>query len=308
MSVTRMYLPGRHGQLHLRRSGPEAAMAAAVTAGASRAPAPRAPLACFHMSPMSGRIYQHLLAEMGRDRLALAFDTPGFGMSDAPAAPPAIEDYAADMLAGLDALGVVQPCDLMGYHTGSLIAVALARLAPTRIRRVLMVSAPIFPEEERARFRAYYGHREPEEDGAHLVRLWKSFVYHHRRPGETLAGVADIFPEALLGREREWWGHRAAFDYDLAAALAGVTQPVLILNPGDDLDVQTRRAVGLAPRSMILEAPGWGHGFLDRQTDEAAALARGFFDAPDAAPFAAVRTPPSADAPRYPARVGSFAP
>ena len=300
MSVTRAYVAGRHGQLHLRRSAPDAATGAA--------PAATAPLACFHMSPMSGRIYQHFLAEMGRDRLALAFDTPGFGMSDAPAAPPTIEDYAADMLAALDALGITQPCDLMGYHTGSLIAVALARLAPARIRRLLMVSAPIFPEEELARFRSYYGHREPDADGAHLVRLWKSFVYHHRRPGETLAGVAGIFPEALLGRELEWWGHRAAFSYALAAGLAGLAQPVLILNPGDDLDVQTRRAAGLAPRSMILEVPGWGHGFLDRQTGEAAALARSFFDAPDAAPFAAVRVPPSADAPRYPARVGSFAP
>jgi len=302
MSVTRAYVTGRHGQLHLRRSGPDA------TTGGAQGALPRPPLACFHMSPMSGRIYQHFLGEMGRDRPALAFDTPGFGMSDAPASSPTVEDYAADMLAALDALGVTQPCDLLGYHTGSLIAVALARLAPTRIRRVLMVSAPIFPEQELARFRSYYGHREPDANGAHLVRLWKSFVYHHQRPGESLAGVADIFPEALLGRELEWWGHRAAFGYDLAAGLAGLTQPVLILNPGDDLDVQTRRAAGLAPRSMILEVPGWGHGFLDRQTDEAAALARSFFDAADDAPFAAVRVPPSADAPRYPARVGSFAP
>jgi pimeloyl-ACP methyl ester carboxylesterase len=240
--------------------------------------------------------------------MGIAFDTPGLGLSDPAPAPPRIEDYAQDILSGIDALGIRGPFDLMGYHTGSMTSVALARHAPTRVRRIIMVSAPIFPPAERAQFQQYYGHRQPDAEGTHLLKRWKGFYYHHMRPGATIEHIADSFSDALLGGEIEWWGHRAAFEYELADELASVSQVVLILNPGDDLDMQTRRAQGLAANSRILEVPGWGHGFLDMHTTEAAALARAFLDAGDQAPFADVAVPPSASGPRYPERTGSFPP
>lgn len=292
--VRRSYVDGRQGQMHVR-------MAAPAAPG-------RPPVICIHMSPMTGRVFEAFLGVIGEDRRAIAFDTPGFGMSDAAAAPPRIEDYALDILSGIDALGIDGPFDLMGYHTGSMTSVAIARQAPERVRRIVMVAAPIFPPDERAQFNRYYAHRVPDLDGQHLVQRWKGFVHYHLRPGVTLEDVADVFRDALMGGRIEWWGHRAAFEYELADNLARVTQPVLILNPGDDLDVQTRRAEGLAARARILELPGWGHGFLDQHTAEAAALLRTFLDAPDAEPFARVAAPPSALGPRFPAREGSFPP
>ncbi len=292
--VRRSYVDGRQGQMHLRMAGPVASA--------------RPPLICIHMSPMTGRVFEAFLGAIGEDRRAIAFDTPGFGMSDPAAAPPRIEDYALDILSGIEALGIEGPVDLMGYHTGSMTSVAIARQAPERVRRIIMVSAPIFPPEERAQFNRYYAHRAPDRDGQHLIQRWKGFVHYHQRPGVTLEDVADVFRDALMGGRIEWWGHRAAFEYELADNLARVTQPVLILNTGDDLDVQTRRAEGLAARGRILEVPGWGHGFLDQHTGDTAALARAFLDAPDAEPFVTVAAPASALGPRFPVREGSFAP
>ncbi len=292
--VIRSYVDGPHGQMHVRIARPQTPIAT--------------PLMCIHMSPMTGRIFEPLLAEMGEDRIAVAFDTPGFGMSDPPSGPPAIADYARDLLAGLGTLGIAGPIDLMGYHTGSMIAVAIAQLASERVRRLLMVSAPIFPDDERREFREHYRHREPEADGSHVLRRWMGFVYHHLRPGVSLSEVNDAFRDALLAGNIEWWGHHAAFNYDLAADLAEITQPVLILNTGDDLDQQTRRANGVAARSIILEVPGWGHGFIAQHTADVARLARSYLDAADSREFASVDVPASASGPRYPERVGSFPP
>lgn len=86
----------------------------------------RPPLLCLHPSPLSGLVYDRWLVEIGRDRLALAPDTPGYGSSAAPPQPPAIGDYADAMHRFIDEIGL-REVDLMGYHTGSLTSVEFAR-------------------------------------------------------------------------------------------------------------------------------------------------------------------------------------
>ncbi len=263
--VRRGYLDGRFGQIHYRIAQP------AADAG-------RPPLLCFHMSPHSGRVYQNFIAAMGVGRVAVAPDTPGFGESDAPASPPGIEDYAAAMGDLIDALGFRQ-VDLIGYHTGSETAVALALARPSQVRRVVMISAPIFTDQELGEFRAHYAHDALTEDGSHLVRKWKSHLYW-AGPGKTIAMVADEFPDAIRNPSISWWGHHAAFAYDTGGQLAKLAQPVLVLNPDDDLHAQTLRAEGRMQRGRILHLPGWGHGFLDVHTDEACRIVGAFLDGP----------------------------
>ncbi|WP_338062065.1 alpha/beta hydrolase [Sphingomonas solaris] len=264
-TVRRRYVDGPFGQMHLRVAG---------------TPSDRPPLFCFHMSPMSGRIFENFIAEMGRDRLAVAVDTPGFGMSDRPAEPPEIADYARAMAAVVDALGIDGPVDLMGYHTGALISCDLARLRPQQVRRVILVSAPLLTDAERADMRELYREVPPSLDGEHLMKRWRGFVHHNLGRGVDLAAVAEMFPDGLLGRTKAWWGHRAAFNHQPDMGLPDVRQPVLIINPGDDLQHYTPRAKAYLVDGRIVDKPEWGHGFLDAATSDAAALARSFLDGP----------------------------
>ncbi|MET0365585.1 MAG: alpha/beta fold hydrolase [Sphingobium sp.] len=267
VAVRRHYVDGPFGQIHLRIAGE---------------PSERPALLCFHMSPMSGRIFANFIAEMGRDRLAVAVDTPGFGMSDTPAEMPEVADYARAMAAVIDALGIDGPVDLMGYHTGSLISCDLARLRPQQIRRVILVSAPLLTDEERAAMRDLYRETPPSLDGEHLMKRWRGYVHHNLGRGLDLEAVADMFPDGLLGRNKAWWGHRAAFNHQPDMGLPEVKQPVLIINPDDDLRPFTPRARDLLVNGHIVDKSAWGHGFLDASTAEAAALARGFLDSDDA--------------------------
>ena len=279
VAVRRDYCDGRFGQMHFRIARP-------------LADSGRPPLICFHMSPMSGRVFQAFLGEIGIDRIAVAPNTPGYGASDAPPAPPEIIDYAQAIGDLIDALGFSGPVDLMGYHTGSKIAVELALLRPDQIRRVVMISAPILNETEREAMRAHYGRKILFADGSHLAAQWRRFLHYHLHGSQTIEDAADAFPDILLGRSIEWWGHRAAFNHYLDRRLPLVTQPVLVFNTNDDLWAVTRRAAPFLHNGTIVELPGWGHGFLDSATEPAAALVRSFLDAADAAPFAALLAPP----------------
>ena len=94
----------------------------------------------------------------------------------------------------------------------------------------------------------------------------------------TVEQAARIFYARLSGGERHWWGHRAAFEYDLETALARVRQPILVLNPSDDLIEQTRRATTLLRNGGVQEMPRWTHGFMDNDAEGAADVIKRFLD------------------------------
>ncbi len=263
MTVRREYLDCRFGQLHLRIARPPASTA-------------RRPVVCFHLSPVSGAIYEALLAELGHDRMALAPDTPGYGASDGPLAPPSIQDYAAAMGEMLDrlALGAV---DCIGFHTGSKIAVELALQRPQAVRHLLLISTPIYTPAELEQMHAEFAPMEIRDDGSHLTDYWAELM-RWRGPGQTTQDLMRYFGAHVSGGERRHFGHQAAFRYSSAEALPRVTQPVLVLNNNDDLQEYTRRALPLLQNGAILERADWGHGFLDLHAAEFAGIAREFFD------------------------------
>jgi pimeloyl-ACP methyl ester carboxylesterase len=265
--VRRAYADGRFGQIHYRLCEP---------------PEPRrVPLLCLHLSPSSGRVYAQFIAEMGKDRVAIAPDTPGFGGSDAPLSPPEIPDYAAAMGELMEQLGLTR-FDVMGYHTGSRIAVELAQQRPGRVRRVVLVSAPVYSEEELKLQYETMGTPAADEitaDGESLLRQWRD-QWRWKDPQAPAVFVHREFCEGLLGGATAWWGHRAAFRFQHARELPRIEQPLLLLCPEDDLWTPTLRAREYLKNGRFVELPSTAHGFLDVHTARTAALVQDFLDGP----------------------------
>jgi pimeloyl-ACP methyl ester carboxylesterase len=265
----RDYADGPYGQVHYRHAGD------GRYAGAESG---KPPLLCLHPSPLSGIVYENWLVEMGRDRYALAPDTPGYGGSDAPPGPPQIADYAHAMLRFLDAnrLDVV---DVMGYHTGSLISVEMARQEPARVRRVVMISAPL-PDAKAIADYTTMINAPPQT----FEELLSTTLDRIRRVGRGLFRDTsdDRYWDITLERMRRFrtspWGFRAAFNYDLSKTLPLIDQPILVLNPEDDLWDQTPKARQYLRNGQIHDLPGWTHGHLDSHTQEMAAIVRAFLD------------------------------
>lgn len=293
--VTRGYADGPFGQIAYRIAKPPKAM--------------RRPLLCFHPSPSSGRYFDRLIAEMGRDRVAVAPDTPGYGDSDEPPSAPDIQDLAGAMEVLIDTLGF-GAIDVMGYHTGSKIAAELAIRRPGQVKHVVLVSAPVYTAEEFQAYLAHYGERALDDAGDTYVAGWGG----NRRWSDVARGPLLLerdLNEQGRGGFNTHWGHRASSRYQHVDHLPKVTQPILVLSPEDDLWEQTKRVVPYMMNGRLLELPGMAHGFLWARAAGIAMLLRNFLDdsADDASPRALTLPAPRPHASRRlfaPSRFGQL--
>ena len=265
-SVKRTFIDGPFGQLHCRLAVPRNAL--------------KPPIVCLHMSPKSGKSYHDVLGHLAVDRIALAPDYPGHGESDSPPAEPhvTIEDFAACAWTVVDAIGG-GPVHLVGYHTGSMVAVEAAVQRPQLAMSIISISAPVFTDEEQARLNSEYAPIPIDEDGTRFRIMWDR-VLHHRGPGMTLQMAAASFAENLRAGDDYEWGHLAAFAYapSYNRRLGEIGQPILVINPADDCFEQTKRADALMRNGRRADFPHWGHGFLNAYPQEAAAVMLEFID------------------------------
>ncbi|HEX8757315.1 MAG TPA: alpha/beta fold hydrolase [Steroidobacteraceae bacterium] len=238
----------RYGQMHY---------AVARSPGVS----PReTPLVMFHQTPNSLVEFGPLIGEMGRDRLTIAIDTPGYGGSDAPPDQPRIEDYAAAICEAFGALGLNsgQRIDLLGNHTGAFIATALAVLEPLRVRRVALIGVFVVPDEVLATVRAALpdptSYTQVMDQWCARYPIAKAAYEAEGVPDSAWALQADSLRPIASKRE---YGHQAAFEYAERARteLPKVTQPVLLMAVADNLEEATRASAPLFRNAELLEMP-----------------------------------------------------
>lgn len=262
--VRKQYIEGLFGQIHLRVMAPDRPT--------------RTPVLCLHVSPLSGLVFEDLISHIGINRVAIAPDTPGYGMSDAPASPPSIPIYAKAFSHLIDTLNL-KSIDLVGYATGSVIAVELARQRPDVVRRLVLFSAPVIDDEARHTLGDRFGNViEPQPDGSHLLPLWQQ-VHAGRGPGQSATLCMHLFTEHIRADGyKKPWAPRAAFAFHLDKALAALTQPLVIYNIETEVHGSTLLAKPYVKPGTIVELPGWGHGFLQTRCKEAASLITSYLD------------------------------
>ncbi len=258
--VRRMFAESRFGQLHVRRASPQ------------QAGGLRAPVVLLHQTPLSGRMFSELLPELGRDREVYAPDTPGYGESDPPPAPPALGDYADalhDFITGLK-----EPVDLVGYHTGAMIAAEYTARYPQDVRRVVLISMPLFTPERRAKL---VTSTAIAEDGAPLLAEWRSTM-SVRPPGQSLEQAARIVAEKQRAGSRAAWAMVAMQGYEPEPRLRAISRPVTIIRPKDGLWEEGAAAAKLIPGARLIDEPGWGFGLFDAYPAEVARRIRESLD------------------------------
>jgi pimeloyl-ACP methyl ester carboxylesterase len=232
------------------------------------------------MAPKSGRSFHQILPYLSSDRLVVAPDYPGHGESDFPPDEPhvTVEDYA-DSIGEVIAHLNLEAVNLIGYHTGSMVAVELARQHPLLVKKVINIAAPIFTESELNHFGGYFSPTPLDEEGNRFRIMWER-IMKYRGPGMTLEQCAVSMAENMRGGEYYEWGHRAAFKYAEAYTryLGDISQPLLVMNPKDDLYEQTKRVDAFLKTGTRVDYLNWGTGLLDVFSEPVAQEMLNFFD------------------------------
>ena len=240
------------GRQHLRRAGTQGRLLIALQS----APGSAAPLA-------------PLLAGLAPIRRVVAPDYIGNGDSARPDHPVDIARLARDTLDLADALGEAN-FDLWGTHTGALIALEAALMAPGRVGRLILEAPPLLAPEFTADILANYLPKlRPHPWGLHFQQAWcmrrDMFLFWPWYRAERAAARPLALPDA--GFLHDWTvgllksgstydhSYRAAFEYDTRAALARLTRPALLCaGPADMLADGLAVAATLAP-SVLSVAP-----------------------------------------------------
>lgn len=265
--VSRAYVDAGWGQVHLYMARP---------AGKTDAP----PLVLFHENPASGIQYTTIMQRLGKTRLVIAPDTPGYGSSDGPLQPVAMEEYARALMQALRAAGIAPGTkfDVFGFHTGSLLAATFAALYPDDVRRMIVSGVPLRTEEDRAQRLAGLKREETALDTPQwFAQIWDRIVT--KGPADLAAERrVQLALETLKPMQRRWLAYDAVYRVDIAALFAAIRQPSLVLLIYDGLQEKTRAAAQYLADGDVIDLPNVNRVPFDRAPDEVAAAMVKFLD------------------------------
>lgn len=233
----RGYVEGKWGLMHYRQYG--------------EGP----PLLLIHQTPWTSKQYKNAAPFLATGRRVIALDSPGYGESDSPPEAPTIPDYVDAIPGFLDGLGIDQ-ADVIGHHTGALIAGAFAARHSNRVDRLVLHGAPVYSRKERAeRLNHKHFDQTPRDDGGHYLDYWTR-LKRIIGPNAELSGIHMGTLSFFTNGENEWYGHTAAFTYDFEADIPAITCPTLNLsNTADMLAPHAERLQRLRPDFDFAEIP-----------------------------------------------------
>lgn len=250
LRATKSYVDTSMGQVHVYRRGTDQGT----------------PLLLIHQTPWFSVQYAKvlpLLAAAGFD--VIAIDTPGYGLSDVPDDPPTIEAYADNLTFVLDALGLEKTA-IAGHHTGASIAAAFAHRHPNRTLCAILHGVPLYTDEQRAdRLRSQvHNDLSLHADGSHLSARFRR-VREKFAPKATLESIQWSVLGFFWASATEWYGHQAAFTFDMASAIKNITRPTLIIsNTSDSVHEASKRVIEIRPDFAYAELEGGSpHIFYD---------------------------------------------
>ncbi|MFP3712710.1 alpha/beta fold hydrolase [Puerhibacterium sp. TATVAM-FAB25] len=231
------------------------------------------PVVLVHAYVESWRYFEPVLRRLPATLHAYAPTQRGHGGVPAPGGL-APEDFAADLVAFLDALGLERAA-LVGASSGGLVCALLAATRPDRVTALVLLSSPASLADKptaRTMSEALQALRGPLDRG--FVEGFVRDTSPASLPDDVVARLVD---ETLQVPAHVWReALRGLLAADVTALLPRIEAPTLLVAGEDDALVGPDQQVLLrtVPRARLLRYPGVGHGvhlaLPDRVVDDVA--------------------------------------
>ena len=205
--------------------------------------------------------FSRVLSLLSPEYHAFAPDQRGHGDSDKPECCYTVDDFAADVDAFMEAVGVASST-LVGHSSGGMIAQRVALGYPHRVSRLVLIGSPVTLVHNEA----VIGFEEEMltlEDpvSPEFVREFVESTIHHPVPEEFLSRTVS---ESLKVPARVWRGYweGVLLAFDDTVRLGKIAAPTLILWGEQDAllprEEQERRAAAI-PDATLKVYPDTGH-------------------------------------------------
>jgi pimeloyl-ACP methyl ester carboxylesterase len=222
----------------------------------------------------SGAVWDSALARLDRaGRRFIVPDQRGSGESDKPDSGYAIERYARDLVALLDA---VSSCEVIvvGHSMGGQLSLALAALAPDRVRALALLcpvppSGMALPPEAAGLFRTSAGDRDKQRT---ILSLACTSLAEQERE-RMLDAAATVCAPCIEQAFDAWTGGA------IEAQAASVRAPTLVLATDDPFlppAFLQDAVVSKLSRARLAVLPGAGHYPQCERPAETAAIIEAF--------------------------------
>lgn len=217
------------------------------------------PLILLHGYTDSWFSYSRVLPSLSLTYHTYALSQRGHGDSERPASGYNMPDFAADVVAFMDAVGLAQ-ATLVGHSMGSLAAQEVALAAPERVTRLILVgSGTDIRSEEVLQLQQEVNAIEDPVPSEFAREFQASTIYHpvpddffDRAVAESLKLPARVWRAALAGQ--------LAVDY--APQINRIQMPTLVLRGDHDTifsrAAQDAQVAGLA-NAVLKVYPETGH-------------------------------------------------
>lgn len=234
-------------------------------------------LVLLHGLGGSSKSWARQLEQLSDTRRVIAWDCPGYGGSaNFPGGAPTSHDFAKTLLAALDAAGVGD-FDLVGHSMGGAVAPWVARLAPQRVRRLVLSSTKVsFGADDPSGYDMRLAERRQMDDATFGKARATGMVGADRPVFQTVAEIAGEI--RLPGYEGAVALLKQA---DNRAILPTIEQPTLVIAGANDkiAPVSATQAVAAAvPGARSETVQNAAHAAYIEQPDAYNGLLRAFLD------------------------------
>jgi 3-oxoadipate enol-lactonase len=227
------------------------------------------PVVLVHGYPLNHRMWSSQIEALSPHCRVIAPDLRGFGESllaeDDAESGVSMAQYAVDLAALLDAIGVTEPLILCGFSMGGYIMWQFLRAFPDRVKAFAPCDTRAIADTAEAHAGRLKTAAEVSEKGVEPVieaMLPKLLSEHtcQTRPevvAEITAMMRSCRPEAVAASLRGM-----AKRPDVSADLPAFTQPALVIVGADDTISSADEMRGIAerlPNARFVEIPNSGH-------------------------------------------------